>query len=130
MRFKFQFFKNFLQSKAITLILLVSGFFPLLADETPKVYGLNSKIASKAYLQMPDRVDGPLPTLLSQTGAFKDTPNLVPGDSLIPYDVIVPFWSDGAEKLRWISVPDGKIKFAPTGEWIFPRGTVFVKTFE
>jgi uncharacterized repeat protein (TIGR03806 family) len=54
----------------------------------------------------------------------------VPDDALIPYDLIVPFWSDGAAKLRWVSVPIEKIKFAPTGEWIFPRGTVFVKTFE
>ena len=79
---------------------------------------------------MPERADGALPRLLSQTGAFKDTSNLTPNDTLIPYDLIVPFWSDGAAKLRWISVPDEKIKFAPTGEWIFPRGTVFVKTFE
>jgi uncharacterized repeat protein (TIGR03806 family) len=50
---------------------------------------------------------------------------------LVPYDLIVPFWSDGAEKTRWVSVPAGqKIKFAPTGEWVFPQGTVFVKTFE
>ncbi|MGA2030361.1 MAG: chitobiase/beta-hexosaminidase C-terminal domain-containing protein [Verrucomicrobiota bacterium] len=79
---------------------------------------------------MPERADGILPRLLSQTGAFKDTPNLVPNDALIPYDLIVPFWSDGATKSRWASVPEEKIKFAVTGEWIFPRGTVFVKTFE
>jgi uncharacterized repeat protein (TIGR03806 family) len=68
--------------------------------------------------------------LLSQTGAIKATSNLVPDDALIPYDVIVPFWSDGAVKTRFISIPAGKIKFAPTGEWVFPRGTIFVKTFE
>jgi uncharacterized repeat protein (TIGR03806 family) len=80
---------------------------------------------------MPSRADGKLPTLLSQTGAFKDTRHLVPSGGLIPYELIVPFWSDGADKARWISVPRGmKIKFAPTGEWIFPPGTVFVKHFE
>ena len=78
---------------------------------------------------MPEQINGALPPLLSQTGAFKDTANLVPNDNLIPYDLIVPFWSDGAAKTRFISVPDEKIKFAPAGEWIFPRGTVFVKTF-
>ncbi|HUZ07282.1 MAG TPA: chitobiase/beta-hexosaminidase C-terminal domain-containing protein [Candidatus Paceibacterota bacterium] len=93
-------------------------------------YGLNSRPPSKPYLQMPDGEDGAMPQLLSQTGAFKDTAALVTSDSLIPYDVIVPFWSDGATKLRFISVPAGKVKFAPTGEWVFPRGTVFVKTFE
>ncbi|HUA68588.1 MAG TPA: hypothetical protein VMA13_08565, partial [Candidatus Saccharimonadales bacterium] len=78
---------------------------------------------------MPEQADGVLPPLLSQTGAFKDVRDLVPNESLIPYDVVVPFWSDGATKIRYISVPDGKIQFAPTSEWIFPRGTVFVKTF-
>ena len=70
-----------------------------------------------------------MPRLLSQTGAFKDTADLAPDNALIPYDLIVPFWSDGAEKSRWISVAGQTIKFAPTGEWVFPQGTVFVKTF-
>ena len=50
---------------------------------------------------------------------------------MIPYDLIVSFWSDGAEKSRWVSVPaGGTIQFATIGEWIFPPGTVFVKNFE
>jgi uncharacterized repeat protein (TIGR03806 family) len=94
-------------------------------------YGLTSRPPAKAWLQMPDRAEGVFPRLLSQTGAFKDMAHFVPGDALIPYDLIVPFWSDGATKTRWVSVPDDqKVKFAPTGEWVFPRGTVFVKTFE
>jgi uncharacterized repeat protein (TIGR03806 family) len=100
------------------------------AAETIGIFGLNPRTGSKAYLFMPPRADGAFPRLLSQTGAFKDTPDLTPDDALIPYDLIVPFWSDGATKTRWVSVPAEKIKFAPTGEWIFPRGTVFVKTFE
>jgi uncharacterized repeat protein (TIGR03806 family) len=79
---------------------------------------------------MPPRADGKIPPLLSQTGVFSDTAKLVPGEGLIPYDLIVAFWSDGAEKLRLIAVPSGKITFAPKGEWNFPAGTVFVKTFE
>lgn len=79
---------------------------------------------------MPPRADGVFPRLLSQTGAFKDVRHFVPADGLIPYDLVVPFWSDGAEKTRWISVPDGTIRFSPTNEWVFPKGTVFVKTFE
>jgi hypothetical protein len=34
--------------------------------------------APAAYLRMPDRADGPLPPLLSQTGAFQDTRQLMP----------------------------------------------------
>jgi len=78
------------------------------------------------------------PTLLSQTGAFLNTANLTPSAGLIPYDVNSPLWSDGAVKTRWMSVPNNgapystneQIRFAPTGEWSFPAGTVFVKHFE
>ena len=93
-------------------------------------YGLNSRNTSRAYLSMPSNVDGALPPLLSQTGAFDDIRKLTPDKNLIPYDLVVPFWSDGATKVRWASVPSQKIKFSPTGEWVFPNGTVFVKTFE
>jgi uncharacterized repeat protein (TIGR03806 family) len=79
---------------------------------------------------MPDRADGKIPALLSQTGTFADTRRLLPAPGLIPYDLVVAFWSDGAAKSRWAAIPNGRIKFSPTGEWIFPRGTVFVKTFE
>ena len=58
------------------------------------------------------------------------TRNLIPSEGLIPYDLVLAFWSDGAAKQRWAAVPRGQIKFAPTGEWSFPKGTVFVKTFE
>jgi uncharacterized repeat protein (TIGR03806 family) len=84
---------------------------------------------------MPSTADGSMPKLLSQTGAFKDVRTLTPSESLIPYDLNVSFWSDGAAKSRWVAVPNQngesqKIKFSPTGEWGFPPGTVFVKHFE
>lgn len=111
-------------------IVFAPRFFPLAAGEISGTGGRESRPKAKAFLQMPARADGVLPPLLSQTGAFADTRSLAPNTALIPYDLIVPFWSDGAAKARLISVPDGqKIKFAPTGEWVFPRGTVFVKTF-
>jgi uncharacterized repeat protein (TIGR03806 family) len=89
-----------------------------------------ARVVPKPYLLMPHNAAGKMPALLSQTGAFKDLRNLVPTDGLIPYDLVVSFWSDGASKLRWISVPKEPIGFAPTGEWTFPAGLVLVKTFE
>jgi len=62
---------------------------------------------------MPGYAQGLLPPLLSQIGAFKNMREITPGDGLIPCDLIVPFWSDGAAKRRWISVSDGKIKSGP-----------------
>jgi uncharacterized repeat protein (TIGR03806 family) len=100
------------------------------SDPVGQPYAFTSRVVAHPYLRMPARPDGPIPKLLSQTGAFKDTAHLVPSDELIPYDLIIPFWSDGAQKLRWIALPAGKIEFSPSGEWVFPAGTVFVKTFE
>lgn len=114
---------------ALTLVLIFLVTC-LAAEKPPRPYGLTPHIKARAYLGLPRRADGVFPPLLSQTGAFKDVRKLIPSESLIPYDVIVPFWSDGANKSRWIAIPDGKITFAPTGEWTFPRGTVFVKNFE
>jgi uncharacterized repeat protein (TIGR03806 family) len=93
-------------------------------------YGMASRIAPPAYLRMPHRADGKMPALLSQTGAFQDLRALVPAAGLIPYDLIVAFWSDGAVKTRWVAIPNEKVKFSPDGDWKFPKGTVFVKTFE
>src|SRR5258706_10773368 len=104
--------------------------------EAPHAYGLDSRPLAKPFLLMPDGTNGAFPPLLSQTGAFKNTHSLTPGESLIPYDLNISFWSDGATKSRWISVPNdtaghgAKIGFQPTGEWTFPNGTVFVKHFE
>jgi hypothetical protein len=103
-------------------------------DPTP-AYGLDSRPAAKAFLEMPETDRGDPPRLLSQTGAFKNTRDLTPANNLIPYDLNVAFYSDGAAKLRWLSIPQGnpsdsRIRFAPTGDWEFPNGTVFIKHFE
>lgn len=79
---------------------------------------------------MPDTASGALPQLLSQTGAFAAVRNLQHAGTLLPYDLVQPFWSDGAIKTRFVAMPDAKVAFSPTGEWRFPPGTVFVKTFE
>jgi uncharacterized repeat protein (TIGR03806 family) len=109
----------------------LSFLFPLAApSDSIEPYAISARVAAHPYLNMPSRPDGRMPKLLSETGAFKDTAHLVPSDALIPYDLIVPFWSDGAQKQRFVAVPAGKIQFSPNGEWLFPAGTVFVKTFE
>jgi uncharacterized repeat protein (TIGR03806 family) len=94
-------------------------------------YGIASRVPAKSYLNMPRSAHGKLPALLSQTGAFTDLRTMTPAPGLIPYDLIVPFWSDGAAKARYMALPpDRQIGFTPDGEWTFPAGTVFVKTFE
>jgi hypothetical protein len=73
----------------------------------------------------------PLPSHLSETGLFDDTAAMRPAAGLLAYDVNVSFWSDGAEKRRWMALPaGGHVGFSATGEWVFPPGTIFVKQFQ
>ncbi|MEO8306837.1 MAG: chitobiase/beta-hexosaminidase C-terminal domain-containing protein [Pseudomonadota bacterium] len=71
-----------------------------------------------------------MPALLSQTGAFTDVRKLAPAPGLFPYELLISFWSDGADKSRYVAIPQAKVAFSKEGEWGFPPGTVFVKTFE
>jgi uncharacterized repeat protein (TIGR03806 family) len=72
----------------------------------------------------------PFPTLLSETGLFASTRDLAPAPGVLPYDVNVPLFSDGAEKERFVAFPQaGAVKFSETGRWEFPVGTVFIKNF-
>jgi glucose/arabinose dehydrogenase len=77
------------------------------------------------------------PPLLSQLGVFTNLATLAPTNTLVPYTVNSPLWSDRAVKQRWLAVPnDGtynslteQIVFSPTNSWHFPTGTVLVKHF-
>ena len=82
-------------------------------------------------LNLPANRNGQVPALLSETGIFTDLQTLTPHPALLAYDINVSFWSDGADKKRWIWVPPGRsIRFSPTGEWEFPAGTVLIKHFD
>lgn len=72
----------------------------------------------------------PFPALLSQTGFADAGDPRRPSACLIPYDVIEPFWSDGADKMRYFYLPDpAKIGINAQGHLDFPAGSVFVKHF-
>ncbi|MGI9295850.1 MAG: c-type cytochrome domain-containing protein, partial [Pseudomonadales bacterium] len=71
------------------------------------------------------------PLLLSDTGLFIDLLTLEPTSGLIEYQINTAFWSDGADKRRWIGIPDSStIQFNERSAWGFPLGTVIVKHFE
>jgi uncharacterized repeat protein (TIGR03806 family) len=98
------------------------------ASATP--YGIPARIEPQRCLKMPSLASGAIPALLSKTGAFAETPRMTPSRGLIPYDLVVAFWSDGAVKSRWVAIPQGKVDYSATGEWKFPVCTVFVKNFD
>lgn len=78
----------------------------------------------------PPQPPSTFPTKLSETGLFAATAGHVVHPGLIPYEVAVPFWSDGADKHRWIALPaGGKITHMPSKAWNFPDQATVVKSF-
>ncbi len=70
------------------------------------------------------------PRKLSATGCVdvEQPANVLPW--ILPYDINLPFWSDGADKQRFVAVPDGEtasVDNAGLVQW--PRGTVLGKSF-
>jgi len=48
------------------------------------------RVPTRPYLNMPDTVQGKLPRLLSETGAFTDVRRMIPARGLLPYNLILP----------------------------------------
>jgi len=72
----------------------------------------------------------PFPSLLSQTGCFSPADPKTPASGVIDYSLNHPFWSDGADKERFLAIPDGEtITIEADGDWSFPNGTVLAKHF-
>lgn len=71
-----------------------------------------------------------MPRALSEYGFFTDLAGQRPAVRVARYELNTPLWSDGADKLRFIYVPDGKA-LEPDGEGLlrFPVGSAIVKTF-
>ena len=70
------------------------------------------------------------PKKLSETGCVDINDPSSPAEGLIPYDINIPLWSDGALKERWMSLPDSStIHIDADGDWQFPVGSVLVKNF-
>ena len=73
---------------------------------------------------------GGFPMMLSQTGCVMPNDATKPVAGLIPFNVALPFWSDGAEKERFLGVPDGQtITVGADGHFTLPNGGVTMKNF-
>lgn len=70
------------------------------------------------------------PQMLSATGLFEAGAGLKPSARLLPYDVIVPQWLDGAHGERHLMLPadDPHIGYSGRRGWNFPDGTVVVQS--
>ncbi|UVI38351.1 SO2930 family diheme c-type cytochrome [Qipengyuania spongiae] len=71
-----------------------------------------------------------MPRTLSEYGFFVDAAAQIPSRNVIPYRLNTPLFSDGAEKLRFVYVPQGR-QIAVEGEGLLdiPVGGALIKTF-
>jgi len=74
---------------------------------------------------------GSAPALrLSELGLFVGDPaKQIPRPGLVAYDVNAPLYSDGADKRRFVLVPEGARIQTTADRWELPVGTYLVKTF-
>jgi hypothetical protein len=78
---------------------------------------------------LPERIDG-LPRRLSETGLYTDIATGQLADDVVAYTPAFELWSDGADKQRWIRMPDGeRIDSTDMDAWSFPVGTKVWKEF-
>ncbi|MCB0850601.1 MAG: PQQ-dependent sugar dehydrogenase, partial [Bacteroidetes bacterium] len=107
-------------------------------DQSGELYMIHQGNSAKIYKIVPAAAAPNAPALLSQVGAFKNLNTMEPQDGVIPYELIEPFWSDKAEKFRWMMIPNNgthntpaeQITFSEEGDWEFPIGAVLIKHFE
>lgn len=75
-------------------------------------------------------IGGTYPSRLSETGCFSFVPTLTPSPEMIPFGVASPLWSDGTGKERYLALPPGThVDASDPALWLYPLGTIFVKTF-
>lgn len=71
-----------------------------------------------------------LPRTLAEFGFFTDAPAQQPAEPVTPYRLNTPLYSDGAEKLRFVYLPEGA-RLTADGEGLLqiPVGAALIKTF-
>lgn len=97
---------------------------------------LTGTIAARATVIVESRVDDAvvagagMPRTLSEFGFFADGRGHEPASNVHPYALNTPLWSDGADKLRFIYLPEGT-QLTANGDGLlqFPVGAAIIKTF-
>jgi uncharacterized repeat protein (TIGR03806 family) len=114
----------------------------VLADHTLTISSFGEGLDGELYLT---EFDGPMrvhkivpsmsapaptefPQTLSATGCVDAADARKPAAGLIPYDVNVPLWSDGADTRRFMALPDGaRIHVDADGQLELPIGAVLME---
>ena len=103
----------------------VTGDILIASHEPVPAGGLYRLIANMAKSTAED-----FPRKLSGTGLFESVKDHRLHDRLLPYDVIVPEWLDGATAERYLALPAGEahVAYASRRGWTMPDGTVAVQS--
>lgn len=120
-----------------TLLSGIPSFSSYFLDTSGEIYGITGHSPTpQIYKLVPDpgaSTPVGVTPLLSATGCFvRDPGQITPRvfNGAIPYEVISPLWSDGAQKRRWLGLPyNAKVGIKPDGDFEFPPGTVLIKEF-
>lgn len=113
---------------------------PILLDETGYyVVGLDEDAAGEIVIMegtgkiqtlVRRENQASLPSRLSETGCVDMAHPQSAAPGLLPYDVNMPLWSDGTDKARFLSLPEGStLHQLEDASFEVPFGTVAVKTF-
>lgn len=89
------------------------------SEGAPKLMVNDSKVQGSGFARV-----------LGEYGFFQDRAMSEASDFVYPYELNTPLFSDGADKLRYIYVPEGaKLKADGDGLLKFPVGSAIIKTF-
>uniref|UniRef100_UPI00345B76B5 SO2930 family diheme c-type cytochrome n=1 Tax=uncultured Erythrobacter sp. TaxID=263913 RepID=UPI00345B76B5 len=90
---------------------------------------VNATVVEEAVVNDVAVMEG-MPRTLSEYGFFWDAAEQNPAHNVLNYELNTPLYSDGADKLRFIYLPEGE-KLGAHGEGLleFPVGSAIIKTF-
>jgi uncharacterized repeat protein (TIGR03806 family) len=99
-------------------------------DEAGEIYGVNHDGGIVRVALAPPRTDDDaFPYTLLASGCVQLEDPTLPIAELVPYEVNLPFWSDGADKARFLAVPNGRMRVGEDGDFDLPNGSVLLKSF-
>ncbi|WP_299081210.1 PQQ-dependent sugar dehydrogenase [uncultured Paraglaciecola sp.] len=112
------------------LLNVASGITSFAADHNGELFLTNFYDGKLYRITSTNPLQNEFPQLLSETGCVNMNKDNLAQDGTIPFNPRVSFWSDGAEKERYIAIPNAtQIEYSESNNWAFPEGTVLVKHF-
>ncbi len=97
--------------------------------EGPRGQGAGGGIFRLQHAPAPTQALADFPRRLSETGLFSDAARLEPSPGVIPYEINLPAWHDGAVAQHLLALPQSEaIEVRPTKSWDLPDGAVLAQT--